>query len=556
MSDLHDDLKTDASHDLDESNVVENSQLAVATAGEFGGSRDYYKPPAWYVVAGKAVWSVIVKFALWVYHYICGVGIMLWRAIKSFPFVVWGGMCSIGREARDWGVRLVKGDWKTRMSYLFMGAGHFLRKQFVIGFMYLAFQALYIVYMVFLGVPNLALFGTLGRIEQQIEGGVVTVQGDNSLTILIWSIFAIMFTVALLVMYVKNTKSAYENQLIEQSGGKVNSFKQSLNNALNDKYSTTILLLPVFGIVLITILPLFINIFVAFSDYANSTNASTAPPAHLFHWVDFANFGELFSSSSNLGTTFLDVLGWTLIWAVFATFTNYFAGMILALMINKRSIKLKKLWRTCFMMSIAIPQFISLLIMSKFLADQGALNNLFSQWGITQTLKDWGWINNNFIPFLSQASWGRVMIILVNMWIGIPYTILSTTGILMNIPADLYESAKIDGAGPVKQFMKITLPYMLFVTGPQLLTTFTGNINNFNVIFLLTGGGPLSPSYALSAGQTDLLITWLYKITVTNADQNYSMGAVIGIMIFIVMSFFSLIVFNSSKSVKQEDTFQ
>ena len=131
---------------------------------------------------------------------------------------------------------------------------------------------------------------------------------------------------------------------------------------------------------------------------------------------------------------------------------------------------------------------------------------------------------------------------------------LITTGVLMNIPADLYESAKIDGASGIKQFTKITLPYMLFVTGPYLLTSFTANINNFNVIYLLTAGKPKTMEFDGGAGSTDLLITWLYTLTVTNND--YKMAAVIGIMVFIVIAAISLVVYNLSPAMKNEEDFQ
>ena len=148
----------------------------------------------------------------------------------------------------------------------------------------------------------------------------------------------------------------------------------------------------------------------------------------------------------------------------------------------------------------------------------------------------------------------RVMVIVVNMWRGMPFTMLSTYGILMNIPEELYESSRIDGAGPVRRFVSITFPYIMFVMGPSLLTTFTGNINNFNVIFFLTGGQP--GQIGNMPGKTDLLITWLYRLTVNNNKSDYAMASVIGIFTFLITSFFALIVFNSSKSVKQEDTFQ
>jgi arabinogalactan oligomer/maltooligosaccharide transport system permease protein len=146
----------------------------------------------------------------------------------------------------------------------------------------------------------------------------------------------------------------------------------------------------------------------------------------------------------------------------------------------------------------------------------------------------------------------RVTVIIVNMWIGVPYTMLISSGLLMNIPEDLYESARIDGANAFQQFTKITFPYIFFVTTPYLITTFVGNINNFNVIYFLTTGGPDSTDY-YKAGQTDLLVTWLYKLTVDSKD--YNLAAVIGIIVFIICATGSLITFNMSKASKNEEEF-
>jgi arabinogalactan oligomer/maltooligosaccharide transport system permease protein len=217
--------------------------------------------------------------------------------------------------------------------------------------------------------------------------------------------------------------------------------------------------------------------------------------------------------------------------------------MILALMINKKGIKFKKMWRTVFIVTAAVPQFVSLLLMSQLLTDQGALNTILKQFGLIQ----------QSIPFLTDATLARMSVVIINIWVGIPYTMLITTGILMNIPEDLYESARIDGAGPFITFTKITMPYMLFVTTPYLITQFVGNINNFNVIYLLTRGNPLSTDY-FQAGKTDLLITWLYKQTVN--EQNYNLASAIGIITFILVATFSLLIYNSSKSAKKESDFQ
>ena len=173
--------------------------------------------------------------------------------------------------------------------------------------------------------------------------------------------------------------------------------------------------------------------------------------------------------------------------------------MAVAILINKKGIKLKKLWRTILVLTIAVPQFVSLLYVGKMFAVDGLVNAF---------LMKWGWISTP-INFWANATTARVLIILINLWIGIPYTMLIVTGLLMNIPAELYESARIDGANAFQSFRKITLPYMLFVTGPFLLTQFIGNLNNFNVIFLLNQGNPKSLELTNNAGATDILVTWI-----------------------------------------------
>ena len=260
--------------------------------------------------------------------------------------------------------------------------------------------------------------------------------------------------------------------------------------------------------------------------------------------VDLPITGLTFVQTPSMAGTFKQVLLWTLIWAFFATFLNYFLGMLVAIMINKKGIKFKKLWRTILVMTIAIPQFISLLYVSKMFAADGLVNS---------TLMNWSWIKEP-LPFWTDPTWAKCTIIGINIWIGIPYLMLIATGILMNIPADLYESARIDGANAFQTYSKITLPYMLFVTGPYLLTSFTSNINNFNVIYLLTQGKPLSLELSGNAGYTDLLITWLYKMAVDGS--NYKSAAVSGILAFVVTAVISLVVYNLIPSVKNEEDFQ
>lgn len=199
-------------------------------------------------------------------------------------------------------------------------------------------------------------------------------------------------------------------------------------------------------------------------------------------------------------------------------------------------------WRFCFVLSAAVPQFVSLLLMRTIFSQNGIVNTLLLNAGIIEKA----------IPFWSNTTLARVMVVVINIWVGIPFTMLQVTGVLQNIPADLYEAATVDGAGPVRTFFSITLPYMLFVTGPYLITTFTGNVNNFNVIYLLTSGNPTP--VGSTAGRTDLLVTWLYKLTVDN--QYYNLGAVIGILTFLVLAVVSLITYRNTGSYKNEEGFQ
>ena len=198
-----------------------------------------------------------------------------------------------------------------------------------------------------------------------------------------------------------------------------------------------------------------------------------------------------------------------------------------------------------FVLSIAVPQFVTLLSMKTIFNANGPINVFLRYAGIIG--------KTDSVPFFTDPTIAKIVIICINIWIGVPYTMLSTTGILQNIPGELYEAAKIDGASAPIIFRKITLPYMLFVMTPNLITSFTGNINNFNVIYLLTGGGPDSLEYYY-AGRTDLLVTWLYKLTITQKD--YNLGAVIGIMTFIILAVVSLITYRNTGSYKDEGAFQ
>lgn len=461
------------------------------------------------------------------------------RAIVKF-------FTGIGKGFKNYGVTFVKGDWATKLSYLIFGVGDIHKGKYYKGILFFLVEVLYVLFMVFFGWTYLQKFNTLGTVKTHQDfnemGIPETVYGDNSMLILLYSVLAIVVTVVVFAIYIANIKDAYRHQVMRAEGKKPTSLKTDVKEFLDGKYHITLLSFPVLMISIFNVLPLIFMILIAFTNY----DKSHLPPGTLFTWIGFDNFGSLFNfvDSATKATTFIELTKWTLIWAVVATFSNYILGMIVALMINKKGIKLKALWRTLFVIAIAVPQFVSLLLMNQMLQTNGAINIILSYFN--------GGVNPQ-IQFLNSTTlMARMTVIIVNLWVGIPYTILSMSGILMNIPEDLYESARIDGAGPVKTFTKITLPYMIFVTTPQLITSFVGNINNFNVIYLLTGGGPSTEEF-YQAGRTDILVTWLFNLTMNS--QDYGLAAAIGILVFIVCATLSLLIYNNSKSMRDEEAF-
>ena len=447
----------------------------------------------------------------------------------------------LGNDLKDIGQTFARGDWKTKLSFLIMGFGQLCRGQIVRGLSLLALQGGLLYFIFGFGWQYLTKILTLGTVETHREGRV-TVYGHNSFFILLYGILVIVAVLALIYLWRLNLRQNRDAEHLLSIGKRLPSNKEDLGSLLDKNFDKTLLALPVLGIFIFTVLPIIFMICIAFTNY----DVTHQPPSKLFTWVGLQNFKELFGigGTGNSGGTLYYVLGWTLLWAFFATFLTYFLGMAVAILINKKGIKLKKLWRTILVLTIAVPQFVSLLYVGKMFAVDGLVNAF---------LMRWGWISTP-INFWANATSARVLIILINLWIGIPYTMLIVTGLLMNIPAELYESARIDGANALQSFRKITLPYMLFVTGPFLLTQFIGNLNNFNVIFLLNQGNPKSLELTNNAGATDLLVTWLYKMTIN--DSNYKIAAVIGIMVFIVTAVISLIVYNVLPSVKDEEGFQ
>ena len=430
------------------------------------------------------------------------------------------------------------------LSCLIMGLGNFAAGQMIKGLLFLAIEVIFIYYMYNSGLYWLYMLPSLGDTPTQEvwsdELGVYTyVQGDNSQQILLFAVATLAIIIAFAVAWQASVRSGYMGLSVKRSGKKAPSMMVDLKSLLNENIHKLLMAPPFLMIAIFTMIPLVYMMLMAFTNYSAVNDHLI-----LFDWVGLDNFKALFDSGSAIGKQFGSVLLWTLIWAFFATFLNFFLGTFMAIIINRKTTRFKSLWRTILSLTIAVPQFVSLMIIRNMFKDNGAVNTLFQSLGILG--------QGEVYPWMTDATWARVLLIVVNLWVGIPYTVMQVTGILQNIPEDQYEAARIDGATVVQQFRYVTLPYMIFVLTPYIITQFTGNINNFNIIYLLTGGGPTYVGD--SAGQTDLLVTWLYKLSIDK--QQYNMGAVIGIFTFVVLAVVALVTYRNSGSYKDEEGFK
>ena len=459
-----------------------------------------------------------------------------------------------------------QGNWAVKLSFFVFGVGNLFYGQIMRGVGFLLFEIIFIVYMVlpsggiyWLSKGNWFQYGqTVGTEQGHFEYDMiydtdVWVSGDDSVKVMLYGLLTIIFIIAFIATWRMQVKQCRICMDITAQGKKIKSGKEDLQSLLDDEFHKTMLALPLGGILVFTVLPTIYMVLVAFTSY----DAAHDGYSNLFSWVGWHNFNELTNfGKGGMGLAFGEILSWTLMWAFFATFTNYFLGMFVAIMINKKGIKIKKFWRTILVMTIAIPQFVSLMYMAKLFDSSGIIGKLLLNWNL---------IPQSMLQLNQTSLWqneisSKILLILINIWVGIPYIMLMATGILMNIPQDLYESARIDGASSIQQYTKITLPYMMFVMGPYLLTSFVGNLNNFNVIYLLTQNNPLINTEigfagGVSVNYTDLLITWLYKMTLNSAETKYYAAAIIGILVFIVVAALSLVVYNLIPSTKNEEDY-
>lgn len=422
---------------------------------------------------------------------------------------------------------------QVKLSMILMGAGHIGYGAVKKGLVYLFIELAMVIYLIRRGVKDLVGFFTLGTVQSDAWTGV---EGDNSIIMLLMGIFAWIVVIAFLWVYVQNLRGAYAMQIRKEKGIPNPTLKQELDTLLDRKFYVLVLILPVIGVCVFNILPIIFMILIAFTNYGGEI-----VPPQLVDWVGLDNFRKLLVLHK-FAPTLGKILSWNLVWAVLSTALNYFAGLGLALLLNKECVKGKAFWRAFPVLAYAIPGFITLLAFKFMFSYGGPINQLIVANGGTA------------IGFLDlDAKWSaRIIGLLVNCWISVPSIMLLATGHLSNRDRTLYEAARLDGAGRWQQFWKLTMPYMIFATTPVLLGQFIGNFNNFGIFYFLRGGLYMD-GYFL-ASDTDLLINWLYNLSIDN--NYYCIGAAISLIIFLITSVISLIVYVKSPSYREEDTFQ
>jgi arabinogalactan oligomer/maltooligosaccharide transport system permease protein len=324
-----------------------------------------------------------------------------------------------------------------------------------------------------------------------------------------------------------------------------------------------------FVLAFISIMPILFGFLIAFTSISGDESM-----LNRFDWVGFKNFVAIFDFSTGLGASFgvafWRVLGWTIVWAIFSTVTVFFGGFFQALILNSEKVVFRKFWRTLLILPWAIPALLSQMVFSVMFKELGFINAFLQDIGVYDMLYRFGMLGVNFSelsglrtllylgneniqwfnnPFNPTAV--RTALIFINIWLGFPYFMALMTGVMTAIDKTLYEAADIDGASGWQKIRLITMPLVLYSTAPILIMTFSGNFNNFGIIYFVTGGGPNDGKPSLGfAGDTDILISWMYKLTVDYSI--YNMASVFSVLIFIFVG--SITAWNLSRTrAFQED---
>lgn len=408
---------------------------------------------------------------------------------------------------------------------LIPGIGQFYNKQRVKGLLFLS--------------VSMIVFSFLRQPISQGLWGFVTlgteVPRDHSIFLLAQGIIAIIFLVLIVFFYYLNLKDAYINGKKIDEGESVNSLSEDYKMMKKEGYPYLISSPALFLLIFAVVFPIIFSFSLAFTNY----NLYNSPPAKLVDWVGLETFKSIFTVNI-WRKTFFDVLGWTVIWTLLASTLQVTVGIVLAVVANQKELKFKKFFRTILVLPWAVPGFVTILIFAGMFNDSfGAINKILTSIGLSS------------VPWLTNAKFTKIALIAIQGWLGFPYIFVVTTGVLQSIPDDLYEAARIDGASALQQFFSITLPLILRSISPILISQYTFNFNNFNIIYLFNGGGPSVGSSG--AGGTDILVSWIYKLTMRSSQ--YSLAAALTILLSVFVIGIALWQFKKTSMMKEDELY-
>lgn len=420
--------------------------------------------------------------------------------------------------------------YKPLTSLILPGLGQYFNKQYFKSMLF--FIGTLFIY--FIAIPYALGYGNYRG--DGLKGIITLAQGgkrlDKSIIFMVEGLVAVILMLFSIAIVAVSYKDARDVQLSMYRGIRPRTKFETIESVKEDGFPYIVTIITYILLSFVVILPVLTTILLSFAGMDPNNQSK-------FKWIGLKNYQLLITGTGIAGGPFWRIFLWTMIWTIAATTVAITVGFGLALIANNERIKGKTLYRTIYLLPWAVPAFITIMFFSIMSSSNGVL---------TKTLEmlfggDWA--------IKQSTTLTRVALILLQTWLGSSYVFLLSTGVLQGIPADLYEAADIDGATVWQKLSKITIPLVLFQTAPLLIGQYTFNFNNFSIIYLFNGGGPFDPSkYGNMAGSTDLLISYIYKLTIQKQYQ--SVGAAITVFISLGLILFAYIGFKNSQAFKEE----